>query len=97
MVKNSRKTDGAGDLRPMHMPRLVGVKADELGRPLRVRLIDTWVDVRWVVEHWRIDDEWWREEHISRSYYTCFLDGGHRVTIFQNLLGLWKEWYRQTG
>ena len=97
MVKNSRKAYGAGDLRPMNVPRLIDVKPDELGRPLRVRLIDTWLDVRGVVDHWRIDDEWWREEHISRSYYTCFLDGGHRVTIFQNLLGIWKEWYRQTG
>ena len=97
MVKNSRKTYGTGDLRPINMPRLVGVKADEFGRPLRVKLIDTWADVGEVVDHWRIDDEWWREEPISRSYYTCFLDGGPRVTIFRNLLGRLAEWYRQAG
>ena len=97
MVKNSRKTYGTGDLRPMNMPRFVDVEADKFGNPLRVRLIDTWVDVKEVVDHWRIDDEWWKEKHISRSYYSCSLDGGSRVTVFQNLLGRQGEWYRQIG
>jgi hypothetical protein len=42
-----------------------------------------------ILESWRIDDEWWRQQ-ISRSYLELLLAGGKRVVVFQDLLtGLW--------
>ncbi|MCK9518499.1 MAG: hypothetical protein M0R74_05650 [Dehalococcoidia bacterium] len=43
-------------------------------------------------ESWRIDDEWWREE-ISRRYHLVELEGGRRITIFQDLVT--DAWYAQ--
>jgi endonuclease/exonuclease/phosphatase (EEP) superfamily protein YafD len=43
---------------------------------------------------WRIDDEWWRSEPVSRLYYAVILDSGRRVILYKNLID--KNWYRQT-
>jgi hypothetical protein len=46
-----------------------------------------------ILDHWRIDDEWWRKE-ISRLYYHVALDGGRLVTVFQDLIA--GGWFMQT-
>jgi len=45
-----------------------------------------------VLDRWRIDDEWWRAE-VSRMYYSVGLEGGVKVTIFQDHVK--GEWYFQ--
>jgi hypothetical protein len=45
-----------------------------------------------VIETWRIDDEWWRDQ-IARRYVEVVLDGGKHVVLFQNLLN--NEWFVQ--
>ena len=46
------------------------------------------------IEHkWRIDDEWWRAEPISRMYYSVILDSGKTFTIFKDLIK--NKWYSQ--
>jgi hypothetical protein len=47
-----------------------------------------------VEDIWRIDDEWWREEAVSRMYYRCAVDGGMSVTVFHDLIN--GKWYRQS-
>jgi hypothetical protein len=42
-----------------------------------------------ILESWRIDDEWWRQQ-IARSYMELLLEGGKRVVVYQDLVtGLW--------
>jgi hypothetical protein len=46
-----------------------------------------------ILDRWRIDDEWWRQE-ISRLYYHVALEGGRLVTLFNDLIG--GGWFLQT-
>jgi hypothetical protein len=43
---------------------------------------------------WRIDDEWWRSEPVSRLYYAVILASGQRMVLSKNLID--KCWYRQS-
>jgi hypothetical protein len=35
-----------------------------------------------VEDVWRIDDEWWRETSVARTYFEVLLEGGRRLTLF---------------
>jgi len=48
--------------------------------------------VREIVNVWRVDDAWWQKP-VARMYYTLELEGGSRVTVFQDLPA--GTWYRQ--
>ncbi len=45
-------------------------------------------------ERWRIDDEWWRREPVSRLYYSVRLASGHRLVLYKDLVN--NCWYRQS-
>ncbi len=45
-------------------------------------------------ERWRIDDEWWRREPVSRLYYSVRLASGHRLVLYKDLAN--NSWYRQS-
>jgi hypothetical protein len=75
----------SGRLRPLGQPRAVRVLACDAGRPVRVRLANRWVEVRGILESWRIDDEWWREP-ISRAYYALVLSTGAHLTLYHDLV-----------
>jgi hypothetical protein len=51
------------------------------------------VAVEAVLERWRIDDEWWREQPISRLYYRLLLEDGRTVDVYQALRT--GRWFRQ--
>jgi hypothetical protein len=42
--------------------------------------------VRAILDSWRIDDEWWREE-IARRYFAIELQNGRTLTIYHDLVG----------
>lgn len=42
---------------------------------------------------WRIDDEWWRGEPVSRLYYSVLLETGVVMTIFRDLTT--NKWHKQ--
>ncbi len=82
-------------LRPLGQPKPVVVRTDEHGEPVHVRLPGkTARRVAVVREHWRIDDEWWRES-ISREYRTVVLDDGRVLTLYHDLAE--GAWYAQMG
>ena len=93
MVKDTRTAASPGDIRALNQPIPVAVKFDDVGMPLAVKLRGHWVDVESVVDLWRIDEEWWREEPVSRMYYACLVDQGLQVTLFRDLLI--GQWYQQ--
>jgi hypothetical protein len=46
-----------------------------------------------IQDHWRIDDEWWREHTISRIYYELLLDDGTLLTVYHDLVA--DAWFEQ--
>ncbi len=88
----------ASDSSPAAQNDICGVpeQASELfaRKPISLRLHGRWFEVESVEDIWRIDDEWWREEAVSRMYYRCAVDGGMSVTVFHDLIN--GRWYRQS-
>jgi hypothetical protein len=95
MVSNPRASLGARDLRSLNRPSPVWVEADVIGRPQTVRRRG-WSEPRAVAsmqDRWRIDDEWWRGNPISRLYHTLELDDGTLLTVYHDLVA--DAWYEQ--
>jgi hypothetical protein len=46
-----------------------------------------------IEDRWRIDDEWWRNEPVSRLYYRVVLAYGQRLVLYKDLLT--GGWFRQ--
>ncbi len=66
------------------------VEAGGQGRPTAVYLSGRRHAVEAVLETWRIDDEWWRQQPVSRVYHSLLLDDGRTVTAYRDLAsGRW--------
>lgn len=46
-----------------------------------------------IQETWRVDDEWWRAQPISRRYARCRLGDGRTMTLFEDRVrgGWWLQ------
>ena len=75
--------------RSLNDPLPIVVKADPSGNPTRVGAMP----VMSVADQWRIDDEWWRQEPLSRMYYSVVLENGRKMTVYQDLIK--QKWYQQ--
>lgn len=94
MVAHSGTPGGDRRIRPLNLPKPVGVSVDAEGRPLYVTLPDRSPQmVIDLVKSWRVDEEWWREQSISRIYWQCVLANGQFLTIFNDLAD--GSWWRQ--
>jgi len=49
--------------------------------------------VETIDDYWRLDDEWWRPEQVSRLYYSIRLASGQKMVIYKDLTD--DSWYRQ--
>jgi hypothetical protein len=78
--------------RPLNTPAPLAVEADARGTPQALLWRGAYRRVTAIVETWRVDDEWWRQE-VARRYFAVELEGGRRVTIFRDLLR--NAWYAQ--
>ncbi len=92
MVQNPRETLRPFAGRPLNLPEPVNVEEGPAGCPVAIRMKRR-IAVTAVLCAWRIDDEWWRPERISRLYYTVQLASGVRLMLFKDLAG--NRWYRQ--
>jgi len=99
MVASAGTPQRPGGLRALNQPQPVEFRLRtpspraERGPGGEVRMGRRWVRVRQVLDTWRIDDEWWREQPVSRMYHQMLLEDGATVTLFQDLLN--GRWYRQ--
>jgi hypothetical protein len=91
MVKNPRTTLCADSIKPVNIPEPVRVE-ENASSPVSVKLKQR-QPVTAIEDKWRIDDEWWRSDRISRLYYTVQLASGHRLVLFKDLIK--KSWYIQ--
>lgn len=92
MVEDPREKAGLGAVLPIGRPRLVEVKTDGGHWPMAVRMGRRWL-VAQVLDRWRIDDEWWRREPVSRACFSVLLEDSYRWIIFQDLIR--GKWFRQ--
>jgi len=77
---------------PLNLPREIAVLPNQAGVPAAIIRKGARRRVLQAKDTWRIDDEWWRQE-ISRRYYLLELEGGIRLTVFQDILS--GKWYEQ--
>jgi hypothetical protein len=98
MVTNPRTATGAGGVsavarfKPLNEPSPIAVEASPGGTPKAVLWRGAFLRVATIHDRWRIDDEWWRAE-IARRYFAVELEGGRRITIYNDLVR--DLWYAQ--
>ena len=93
MVTNTRKTPGVEACQPVNLPEPITVEVDASGNPTAVRMPRRH-PVTSTEDRWRIDDEWWRSEPVSRLYYALILKSGQKLVIYKDLVS--GHWYRQS-
>ena len=93
MVKNPGETLHSGAYKPLNTPEPIQVEENANGKPLAVRekrrqRIET------IDDYWRLDDEWWRSEPVSRLYYAICLASEQKMVIYKDLTN--GSWYCQS-
>ena len=93
MVEDPRAEAGPDPLRPINEPVPIDMDIGGDGDPVRLCVQGRWFVVSEWRDRWRVDDEWWRDEEISRMYFKVLLDDGREVTVFRDLIT--DRWYQQ--
>ncbi len=92
MVQNSGKTLRTDAIK-LNTPEPIPVKEDRSGSPVMVKTASRPVGIQAIDDSWRIDDEWWRSEPVSRRYYSVLLISGQRLVLYKDLVA--NRWYKQ--
>ena len=92
MVADSGTTLRADAYKPVNAPEPLKVEEDAAGLPVAVRLKRR-QPVATIEDRWRLDDEWWRAEPVSRVYYNVLLASGQRLVLYKDLVT--GDWYEQ--
>jgi hypothetical protein len=92
VVADTGKTLRADAYKPVNAPEALKVEEDAAGLPVAVR-IKRRQSVMTIEDRWRIDDEWWRAEPVSRLYYNVLLVSGQRLVLYKDLVT--GDWYEQ--
>jgi len=92
MVEDTGKALRAGTYKPVNTPEALQIEEDADGRPAAVKLKSRQA-VMTIEDKWRIDDEWWRAEPVSRLYYNVLLSSGQRLVLYKDLVN--GGWYQQ--
>ena len=88
MVKAAREAPSPGALRALNQPERVRVDVNAEGWPVLVapHAVASYQDI------WRVEDEWWRDTPVSRTYFEVLLENGQRITIFHDVMSrLWQK------
>ena len=93
MVADTGKTLRTDTSKSVNLPELLTVEESTDGSPTAVKLKRRQKIIA-IEDSWRIDDEWWRSEAVSRLYYAVILASGQRMVLTKNLID--KCWYRQS-
>jgi hypothetical protein len=70
----------------------IHVEMGDTGTPVRFAWEGQYHDVDSVANHWRIDEDWWRQR-IWREYYKLTTHSGLLVLVYCNLVN--GEWFLQ--
>jgi hypothetical protein len=88
MDADTRKAMGINASKPLNQPESVCVEENSSGMPSAVKLKQRHSIVA-IEDCWRIDDEWWRDEPVSRIYYAVILGSGRRMVLCKDLIKKW--------
>ena len=92
MVTHTRTPLRFDQLRTLNQPQPIKVACDRQGRPAAMVQHGKRRRIEAIKDHWRLEDEWWRQP-IHRHYYLVELgEGGWEVLFCDVLTG---KWYRQ--
>jgi hypothetical protein len=92
VVENPGKTLRADTCKPVNTPEALKAEEDLSGLPLAVKMKRRQAVIS-IEDRWRLDDEWWRTEPVSRLYYNVLLASGQRLVLYKDLVT--GTWYRQ--
>ena len=92
MVTNTGAPIRSHRLRPLNLPRPIGVELNKDDLPVTIVFAGKRRQVEEIGEIWRIDDEWWRDQ-IARRYVEVMLVGGGHVVVYEDLIG--GGWFMQ--
>ena len=93
MVEDTGKALRHDAIKPVNLPEPVVVEENPDGTPAMLKAKRR-QKIASIEDSWRIDDEWWRTEPISRRYHTVLLASGLRIVLYKDLIR--GSWYRQT-
>lgn len=103
MVADTGTAPHPGGIRPLDAPQPVQVEVDGNGMPAAVAAVKSRNAkasrsykrrlVAEILDAWRIDDEWWRKQPVSRIYYRVALEDGTITSLFKDLTS--GQWRRQ--
>ena len=93
MVTDTGKTIRNDTIKPVNLPEPVRVEEDRAGVPVSLKTKRRQKIIS-IEDKWRIDDEWWRSEPVSRLCYAVILASGQRAVLYKNLID--GDPYRQT-
>ena len=92
MVGNTGRTPDPRRIRRLKPPRVFDVQTDANGVPHGVNLHGVWHDVTLARRPWRIDQHWWRGDHIRRDYFRLAVEDGPPLTVYHDLeRGTWSR------
>ncbi len=91
MVENSGKTLRTDTIK-LNTPGQIRIQESATGLPIAIRTSGRH-SITTIEDKWRIDDEWWRSEPVSRLYYAVITDSGQRIVIYKDLID--NHWYKQ--
>ena len=83
--------DSGSDIRRLNIPQPVTVEESSGGLPFAVNLPRREV-IEAVLDRWRLDDEWWRTEPVSRLYYSVMLASGRRLVLYKDMVK--GDWFK---
>ncbi len=92
MVQTPRETARPRGIRRLNVPRSIEVQTDPSSRlPTALREREgEWDRIAALEDFWRVEDEWWREAPLARTYYQAYLDDGRPLTFFlDEMTGKW--------
>ena len=84
MVTDPRTALGAHGLRPLGLPVPSTVALGADGLPRAVTLRGRRYAVSAVEERWRVQDGWWRDDALTRTYARVRLDDERVCTLFHD-------------
>ena len=93
MVEDTRAQARTNTFHTLNQPKRREVQETATGTPKQVLLRNQWMVVADIEDCWRIDDEWWRTQPLSRMYYQVRLEDGRFLTLFCDLTA--SQWYEQ--
>ena len=93
MVEDTGKALYPGAYKQVNTPQPVAVDENNKGEPVSVGS-PCKREVAAIEDRWRIDDEWWRIQPISRLYLKTRLASGQKLLLYKDLIA--GSWYRQS-